>query len=56
MFQPDIQPEEGWIIGYGQEQHRITPATLAGPRLLVRVSKLNIRPVNRIGAPPLFRG
>lgn len=51
---------EGTVIGYDHEdEHRISPATKPGPRLLVRVSLTTIRPANRVYAgahihPTLF--
>jgi hypothetical protein len=57
MFRPDVRPEEGWIHAYGHgAEHRIMPATIAGPRLLVRVTRADLRPTNRVGRPPLIRG
>jgi hypothetical protein len=55
MFRPDYRPPEGWILAYGHAaEHRIMPATIEGPRLLVRVTRADIRPANRIGPPPLI--
>ena len=55
MFEPEYRPPEGCILEYShRSKHRIMPATLAGPRLLVRVSSVDIRPANKIGAPPLI--
>ena len=49
MFRPDLQPDEGWIIGYDHSaEHRITECTTDGPRLLVRLSHTSIKPVNHI--------
>jgi hypothetical protein len=57
MFWPDLRPPEGWILGYPHTaKHRVMPATVAGPRLLVRVSQAAIRPRNLVRPPPLFRG
>lgn len=57
MFESGYQPPEGWILGYDhQTLHRIMPAQVRGPRLLVRVSLVAITPANRIGPPPLIKG
>lgn len=56
MFRPDLRPEEGWIYGYGHSaEHRIMPATVEGPRLLVRVTRASIRTPGRVGPPPVIR-
>lgn len=56
LFEGGDQPPEGWVIGYGHKAlHRITPATVAGPRLLVRVSKTNIKAVNSIRPPTIIK-
>lgn len=55
MFESGYQPPEGWIVGYDhQTYHCVMPATTVGPRLLVRVSHVDLTPANRIGPPPLF--
>lgn len=57
MFRPDVQPPEGWIYAYGHRaEHRIMPATVAGPRLLIRVTRATVRPTNAIKPPPLIPG
>lgn len=44
-----VQPPESTIIAYGHDDvHCIAPATIAGPRLLVRCSLASIRPVNHM--------
>lgn len=57
MFRGGFQPPEGWIVAYGHDdEHRVMPATVPGPRLLVRVSKTRIPAANVVREPPLFRG
>lgn len=56
MFEGGFQPPEGWVIGYRHNNlHRIMPATIAGPRLLVRVSRTNIRAANDIRPPTIIK-
>lgn len=56
LFEGGFRPLEGWVTHYLHvHRHRIMPATIAGPRLLVRVSKTSIRPVNHIKAPPVTK-
>jgi hypothetical protein len=56
MFEGGFQPPEGWVTRYDhRHRHRVMPATVPGPRLLVRVSRTTIRPANQVRPPPLFR-
>lgn len=56
MFEPDYRPPEGQIIEYNhRHKHRIMPATLAGPRLLVRVSSVAMTPINKVGPPTVIK-
>jgi hypothetical protein len=48
LFRSGYAPEE-CIVGYGHDaEHTITPATISGPRLLLRVTRSTIRPANAI--------
>lgn len=51
------QLSEGVVWGYGHhDRHRISPATIAGPRLLIRVSRTRVPAVGYVAPPPVFRG
>jgi hypothetical protein len=56
LFEGDYRPPEGWIIEYShRDRHRIMPAEEAGPRVLVRVSNVELMAANAITSPPLFK-
>lgn len=48
-FRPDVQPPENWVVAYSHDaEHEITPAMLSGPRLLIRCSRTDLTPDNRV--------
>ncbi len=49
LFLPTYQPEEGDVVAYGHADiHQIMPATVAGPRILIRCSRTSIRAANHV--------
>lgn len=52
-----VQPNESTIVAYGHDDiHCIAPATVAGPRLLIRCSRALIRPANHMYTTAYIHG